>query len=261
MDETRPRVVALDLSGVSDLEYTALKMLRKRRNESASTRSSVWLIGLNPDVLEVVQRSPLGKALGTERMHFSLEVAVARFLEASGRRRRGDTRFRHHRCRARNPVVRGTGISPLGHRRDARRHDEPPGPSHRPGQGPGIESRQRSRRGEAINHELDSLSWRARHISRAITLCTITALLVCGVIATLFLGAFFGFDASGPAALLFVTAMLAFMAGLLLFVREVCARRPISALGDIRLASRAIAQLAEIATIAPTMQCQTATPT
>jgi Protein of unknown function (DUF2721). len=64
-------------------------------------------------------------------------------------------------------------------------------------------------------------SWRARHISRAITLCTITALLVCGVIATLFLGAFFGFDASGPAALLFVTAMLAFMAGLLLFVREV----------------------------------------
>lgn len=48
-----------------------------------------------------------------------------------------------------------------------------------------------------------------------------TPLLVCGVIATLFLGAFFGFDASGPAALLFVTAMFAFMAGLLLFVREV----------------------------------------
>jgi hypothetical protein len=76
-------------------------------------------------------------------------------------------------------------------------------------------------RAAAINQELDTLSWRARHISRAITLCTITALLVCGVIATLFLGAFFGFDASGPAALLFVTAMFAFMAGLLLFVREV----------------------------------------
>jgi len=76
-------------------------------------------------------------------------------------------------------------------------------------------------RAEAIHQELDMLSWRARLISRAITLCTITALLVCAVIATLFLGAFFGFDASGPAALLFVTAMFAFMVGLLLFVREV----------------------------------------
>ena len=41
--------------------------------------------------------------------------------------------------------------------------------SHRPGQGPGIESPQRSRRAHAINQELDALSWRARHISRAIT--------------------------------------------------------------------------------------------
>jgi hypothetical protein len=73
----------------------------------------------------------------------------------------------------------------------------------------------------AIHDELSTLSRRATQISRAITLCTITALLVCGVIVTLFLGAFFGFDASVPAALLFVTAMVAFMAGLLLFVREV----------------------------------------
>jgi len=41
------------------------------------------------------------------------------------------------------------------------------------------------------------------------------------VIATLFLGAFLDFDASIPAALLFLAAMLAFMVGLLLFVREV----------------------------------------
>jgi Protein of unknown function (DUF2721) len=69
--------------------------------------------------------------------------------------------------------------------------------------------------------ELQLLSRRARQISRAIMLCTITALLVCGVIATLFIGAFFGFDASVPAAALFVAAMLAFMTGLLLFVREI----------------------------------------
>jgi hypothetical protein len=72
-----------------------------------------------------------------------------------------------------------------------------------------------------LQQELQTLSHRARQISRAIMLCTITALLVCGVIATLFIGSFFGFDASVPAAVLFVTAMIAFMIGLLLFVREV----------------------------------------
>jgi anti-anti-sigma factor len=85
MDEATPRVVALDLSGVSDLEYTALKMLVEAEKRLRERGVAIWLIGLNPDVLEVVQRSPLGKALGRERMHFSLEVAVARFLEASER--------------------------------------------------------------------------------------------------------------------------------------------------------------------------------
>jgi len=69
--------------------------------------------------------------------------------------------------------------------------------------------------------ELLALSRRARLISRAITLCTVTALLVCAVIATLFVGAFVGFDASMPVALLFVAAMVAFFGGLLSFLREI----------------------------------------
>jgi sulfate permease, SulP family len=43
---------------------------------------SVWLVGLNPDVLSVIQRSPLGEILGRERMHFNLEVAIAKYLAA-----------------------------------------------------------------------------------------------------------------------------------------------------------------------------------
>jgi hypothetical protein len=74
---------------------------------------------------------------------------------------------------------------------------------------------------EAAHQELLTLSQRARETGHAITLCTVTALLVCGVIVLLFLGAFLKFDASIPAAVLFVAAMLAFMAGLVLFVREV----------------------------------------
>ena len=72
-----------------------------------------------------------------------------------------------------------------------------------------------------VRAELATLSRRAQLISRAITLCTVTAMLVCTVIATLFLGAFASFDASMPVALFFVAAMVAFFAGLLFFLREI----------------------------------------
>ncbi len=74
---------------------------------------------------------------------------------------------------------------------------------------------------ENIHAQLQALSRRAKLISRAITLCTITALLVCAVIAVLFVGAFARFDASVPTALLFVAAMIALFAGLLSFLREI----------------------------------------
>ena len=85
--EARPRVVALDLSGVFDLEYTALKMLTESEKRARESGLSLWLVGLEPDVLAMVQRSPLGAALGRERMFFNLEAAVARFqaLAAGGR--------------------------------------------------------------------------------------------------------------------------------------------------------------------------------
>ena len=73
----------------------------------------------------------------------------------------------------------------------------------------------------AIARQLATLSRRAKLVSWSITLCTITALLVCAVIATLFMGAFLRFDASVPVALLFVAAMVAFFLGLLSFLREI----------------------------------------
>jgi hypothetical protein len=72
-----------------------------------------------------------------------------------------------------------------------------------------------------VHAEMSLLSRRACLIGRAITLCTITALLVCSVVATLFLGAFARWDVSVPIALLFIAAMLAFVAGLLMFLREI----------------------------------------
>jgi sulfate permease, SulP family len=82
-DEAKPRVVALELSGVPDLEYTALKMLIEAEKRQRERGVSIWLVGLNPEVLSVIQRSSLGKILGRERMHFNLELAVAKYLAGS----------------------------------------------------------------------------------------------------------------------------------------------------------------------------------
>ena len=72
-----------------------------------------------------------------------------------------------------------------------------------------------------LRADLATLCQRAKLISSAITLCTATALLVCTVIAVLFLSAFLRFNASIPVALLFIAAMLAFFLGLLWFLREI----------------------------------------
>jgi high affinity sulfate transporter 1 len=80
--EAKPRVVALDLSAVFDLEYTALKMLTKGEQQVREDGIELWLVGMTPAVLAIVQRSPLGAALGRERMLFNLEVAVEKYQTA-----------------------------------------------------------------------------------------------------------------------------------------------------------------------------------
>ena len=75
-----PRVVALDLSAVFDVEYTVLKMLQEAEERMKGRGISVWLVGLTPDVLTAVRRSPFGQAVGEERMFFNLEQVVARHL-------------------------------------------------------------------------------------------------------------------------------------------------------------------------------------
>jgi len=74
--------VAIDLSGVFDLEYTALKALIEAQKRLEDEDVSVWLVGLTPPVLKVVERSLLGAKLGREQMHFNLEIAVRKFTSA-----------------------------------------------------------------------------------------------------------------------------------------------------------------------------------
>jgi len=80
VDKVKPKVVALDFSRVPDLEYTALKMLIEGEEKQRKRGLTMWLVGLNPNVLHMVKRSSLGETLGRERMFFNLETAVTHYL-------------------------------------------------------------------------------------------------------------------------------------------------------------------------------------
>jgi high affinity sulfate transporter 1 len=84
IQEHEPRVVVLDCSAIPDLEYTALKVLSEEERQLQRSGISLWLAGLNPEPLGLVQRSELGRTLGRPRMHFNLEQAVESFLRQSG---------------------------------------------------------------------------------------------------------------------------------------------------------------------------------
>ena len=76
----QPRIIAIDLSAVFDLEYTALKMLADAEKKHRERGIRLWLVGMNPEVLSMIQKSSLREALGREGMHFNLETAVTRYL-------------------------------------------------------------------------------------------------------------------------------------------------------------------------------------
>jgi len=86
----KPTVVALHLRGVFDLEYTALKMLTEGEARLRANGVLLWLVGLNPGVLAMVQHSPLGQTLGRERMFFNLEQAVTAYQAGATEAPRGD---------------------------------------------------------------------------------------------------------------------------------------------------------------------------
>jgi hypothetical protein len=74
---------------------------------------------------------------------------------------------------------------------------------------------------DRMHGELAVLSRRAKLIYRAISLGVITALLICTVIAALFISAFTRVDVTLVVAGFFIAAMAALITTLLLFLREV----------------------------------------
>jgi high affinity sulfate transporter 1 len=82
----KPSVIALDMSRVPDLEYSALQMLMEGEKRMTDQGITVWLVGLNPGVLEVARRAGLYERLGRERMLFNARAAIEHYQQLKGDR-------------------------------------------------------------------------------------------------------------------------------------------------------------------------------
>ena len=87
--ESEPRVVILECSAMTDIEYTAMVMLTEGQEKMARAGIELWLVGLNPGPLHRIRPSPLGQRLGDECMFPTLQQAVGFYRERFGER--GDT--------------------------------------------------------------------------------------------------------------------------------------------------------------------------
>ena len=86
VEEHQPRVLAIDMSRVPDIEYSALQALMEGERRATERGAVTWLVGLNPGVLETVRHVGLDQRLGHERMLFNARAAIERYqaLRATG---------------------------------------------------------------------------------------------------------------------------------------------------------------------------------
>ena len=81
VSEHRPKIVALDMSRVPDIEFSALQMLVDGERRMMEEGVRVWLAALNPSVLASIRASPLEARLGRERLLFNAREAIRKYQE------------------------------------------------------------------------------------------------------------------------------------------------------------------------------------
>jgi SulP family sulfate permease len=78
----QPQVLLGVADAIPDVEYTAFKSMEELEDQLQETGISLWLAVINPDVMTLVERTPLGKKLGNDRLFGSLEEAVEAYLQS-----------------------------------------------------------------------------------------------------------------------------------------------------------------------------------
>jgi MFS superfamily sulfate permease-like transporter len=84
MEQYEPRVLAIDMSRVPDIEYSALQALMEREQRATERGIVVWFAGLNPGALEVVRKAGFDARLGRERLLFNARQAIERYQAQHG---------------------------------------------------------------------------------------------------------------------------------------------------------------------------------
>jgi len=77
----QPHVLALDMSRVFDIEYSALQMLIEGERRLADEGVTVWMADLSPSVLECIRSSGLADRLGGERLFFNARALIRHYQE------------------------------------------------------------------------------------------------------------------------------------------------------------------------------------
>ena len=81
VEKHQPRVVALDMSRVFDIEYSALQMLVEGERRATEEGATFWLADLSPGVMECVKASGLADRLGKDRLFFNARAMIRRYQE------------------------------------------------------------------------------------------------------------------------------------------------------------------------------------
>jgi high affinity sulfate transporter 1 len=79
IEQYRPQIVAIDMSRILDIEFSALQMLIEAEARSPERGYVLWVVGLNPNALEVVRSSGLADRLGRDRLLFNAREAIKKF--------------------------------------------------------------------------------------------------------------------------------------------------------------------------------------
>jgi len=79
VEHSKPKVLVLDCRAVTDLEFTAIKMLGEAEQKLRLAGTELWLAAMTPAVFAMVERSKLGEALGHERMFLNMQAAVDQY--------------------------------------------------------------------------------------------------------------------------------------------------------------------------------------
>ncbi|MHB2168945.1 SulP family inorganic anion transporter [Alsobacter sp. R-9] len=84
VEEHQPRVLVLDMSRVPDLEYTALQVLQEQEQRATAAGITVWLVGLNTSVMDVVRGVGFDQRLEPDRLLMNARVAIEKYQSRAG---------------------------------------------------------------------------------------------------------------------------------------------------------------------------------